>query len=78
MLPSPGWLSTRMCPPIKLTSRCEMAKPRPVPPNRRVVEESAWVNGAKIVSNFSAAMPMPVSETEKCKSQTDRGLGIGD
>ena len=47
-----------------------MASPSPVPPNRRLVEESAWVKGAKIVSNFSAAMPMPVSETEKCRLQT--------
>ncbi len=46
-----------------------MAKPRPVPPNRRLVEESAWVKGAKILANFSGAMPIPVSDTEN-RSET--------
>ena len=41
VLPSPGWLSNPMVPPIAVTSCREMARPRPVPPNLRVVDESA-------------------------------------
>ena len=36
-----------------------------MPPNRRVVEPSACSNGSKIVSSFSAGMPIPVSATAK-------------
>ena len=35
-------------PPISATSCAEIARPSPVPPNRRVVEPSACVNGSKI------------------------------
>ena len=48
-----------------------MASPSPVPPNRRVVEPSAWVNGSNSRSRVSGAMPMPVSETAKVTG--DRG-----
>ena len=40
-----------------------MASPSPVPPCRRVVELSAWMNGSKIDACLSAAMPMPESLT---------------
>ena len=43
-----------------------MARPRPVPPNRRVVDPSACLKASKIVSCFSGGMPMPVSVTAKC------------
>ena len=38
--PSPGSLSTHIVPPISSLKRRLMAKPRPVPPYCRVVEES--------------------------------------
>ena len=65
VLPTPGSLSTQIRPPISSTSLAEIVRPSPVPPNRRVVEPSACSNGWKIVSSFSAGMPMPVSATEK-------------
>ena len=37
-----------------------------MPPKRRVVDVSAWVNESKIVACLSAAMPTPVSLTVKC------------
>ena len=30
--PTPGWLSSVMRPPMRLTMRSEMLRPRPVPP----------------------------------------------
>ena len=52
--------------PIIFTSVSEMVSPRPVPPKRRVVEPSAWLNASKMVDCLSGAMPMPVSVTTKC------------
>ena len=37
-LPRPGALSTPISPPIASTMRREMARPRPVPPKRRVAD----------------------------------------
>ena len=45
-----------------------MVSPRPVPPNCRVVEPSAWVNGSKMASRRSGGMPMPVSRTTPCSA----------
>jgi len=50
-------------PPKRRANWREIAKPRPVPPNMRVVETSAWTKGSKIVARFSAGIPMPVSCT---------------
>ena len=50
VLPLPTSLSTQMRPPISSTSCGEMARPRPVPPNRRVVELSAWLKASKIAA----------------------------
>ncbi len=61
--PFPSTLSTWICPPISSTSCLEMVRPRPVPPNRRVVEPSAWRNDSKIRGSCSGLMPMPVSFT---------------
>ena len=36
-LPLPGLLSTEISPPIASTSRLQIARPRPVPPNRREI-----------------------------------------
>ena len=65
VLPVPASLSTPIVPPIKPTRRRAMASPSPVPPNRRLVEPSAWVNGSNRRSRASGAMPMPVSVTAK-------------
>ena len=43
--PRPGRLSASSRPAIMSTSRLQMAKPKPVPPNCRVVELSACWNG---------------------------------
>ena len=43
-----------------------MVVPSPVPPKRREVELSAWVNDSKIRSIRSEEMPIPVSVTAKC------------
>jgi hypothetical protein len=42
--PCPGVLTTPISPPISSVSCFEIDKPSPVPPNRRVMEPSAWVN----------------------------------
>ena len=49
-----------------LTRVEEIVRPRPVPPNRRVVDPSAWLKASKIVSCLSAGTPTPVSLTRKC------------
>ena len=61
VLPWPGSLSTVMSPPIIRQNRRLMARPRPVPPNLRVVEASAWVKASKSLASCSGVMPMPVS-----------------
>ena len=50
-------------PPMAWQSSRQIDRPRPVPPNRRVVEESAWTNFSNTRSSCSAGMPMPVSAT---------------
>ena len=61
MEPLPGWLSTLISPPIIWQKRRVMARPRPVPPNLRVVEASAWVKARRAPSICSGVMPTPVS-----------------
>ena len=65
VLPSPGTpvLSTHTVPPISSASRRLIARPSPVPPYRRLVEASAWVNDRNSRSMRSGGMPMPVSRT---------------
>ncbi len=57
-------VSTDRFPSISSERRLDMVNPRPVPPNLRVVEESAWVKLSKIDSTLSFAIPIPVSLTE--------------
>src|SRR5438132_1760587 len=45
--PLPGSLATLTSPPIMRASLRVMARPRPVPPYCRAVEESAWVNSSE-------------------------------
>ena len=44
-LPRPASLVTLISPPIIWQNLRVIVRPRPVPPNCRVVEASAWVNG---------------------------------
>ena len=59
--PTPFWLFTVIEPPMSLANRRVMAKPRPVPPNFRVVLSSACEKTRKIRSHSSSEMPIPVS-----------------
>ena len=69
VLPMPGCeASTQMRPPMSSTRLRLMASPRPVPPKRRVVDWSAWLNFSNRRSWTSGGMPMPVSRTQTCIS----------
>ena len=54
----------------------QMARPRPVPPKRRVVEESAWENGSNSRRAVSGAMPMPVSLTSNRTQRRRRSVAL--
>ena len=62
----PGSLSTVTSPPMACTSREEIVRPRPVPPNLREIELSSWEKASKIDPSLSLGMPMPVSSTVNC------------
>ncbi len=64
-LPLPSSEVTTTSPPSRLQRRLVMASPRPVPPNLRVVEESAWVKAWNSLACCSGVMPMPESDTSK-------------
>ena len=68
MLPTPAWLSTHRWPSIISAKLCEIVRPRPVPPYRRVEEESACEKASKIDFCLSAGIPIPLSKTEKRNS----------
>src|SRR5688572_21689887 len=75
--PTPYSLSTVTSPPISRQKWRVIARPSPVPPKRRVVEESAWENASNRRPSCSSVMPMPVSETAKVTSGESRlGLGV--
>src|SRR3954469_18559503 len=65
--PSPRTDSTSMVPPCIATSRCEIARPRPVPPFWRVELLSTCWNSSKMRFWSSGAMPGPVSRTAMSK-----------
>ena len=66
LLPCPApALSTHMAPPINSASSLLIARPRPVPPYLRVVEESAWLNFWNRRDLPCSDSPMPVSRTMK-------------
>ncbi len=60
--PSPS-LSARTVPPCSSTRWLTTARPRPRPPCRRVVEDSACRKGSKTRGRNSGWMPCPVSRT---------------
>ena len=62
-----------MRPSISSTKFLEIASPKPVPPNRRVVEASTCMNDWNNRSSAGPAMPIPVSRTVKCTSRKSSG-----
>ena len=71
--PAPGLLSQSSEPPISSASSLEMARPRPVPPNRRVIELSACWKRPSTRGLSAGWKPTPVSETSK-RAQPGRRL----
>ena len=63
VLPTPGVLRSWISPPSRFDSSRLIARPRPVPPNFRLVLASACWNASKMIRCFSGGMPMPVSDT---------------
>ena len=61
--PAPGWLSTATSPPSRWQKWRVRARPRPVPPYRRVVDASACVNASNRRPSCSGVIPIPVSAT---------------
>ena len=66
-LPGPS-LCAHMCPPISSERRLLIARPRPVPPYLRVVDESACENDWNSRLIASSDKPIPVSWTAKVSS----------
>ena len=79
-LPSPGTplLSTVIVPPCNSASRLLIASPRPVPPNRREIEASAWLNDWNSRPIRSGGIPIPVSRTATSISQCRLSSRPGD
>ena len=65
VLPRPGTpaLSTRIVPSIISARRLLIARPRPVPPYRRLVVASTWLNDWNRRSTRPGGIPIPVSRT---------------
>ena len=72
--PRPGALVDRDSPPSIWQKCWTSASPRPVPPNRLLVDASAWANAWNSRPSCSSVIPMPVSETAKV-TQPSRGRG---
>ena len=70
---SPGRAPTapRCAPPISSTSERLIARPRPVPPNRRRIEASACSKRRNRRAPVSSSKPMPVSVTRKRTSSPE-------
>ena len=62
------WLSSSTSLPIRRSRLRLMLRPRPVPPNLRVTDESPWLNSVKMFLAYSGSMPMPVSITRNVTS----------
>ena len=63
LAPFPSWLSTQISPPINVTNCLHIAKPRPVPPYRRDIDSSPWLNGWNSNAFCVLFSPIPVSLT---------------
>ena len=64
-----------MCPPISSERRLLIARPNPVPPYLRVVDESACENDWNSRLMPSADNPMPVSRTANVSSACPSASG---
>ena len=69
--PWPSSLCTPISPPMLSMSCLQIESPRPVPPNLRVVEASAWANAWKRCFCAAGAIPMPLSRMRKLSCATD-------
>jgi hypothetical protein len=74
--PLPASLSAQILPPINSARRLQIARPRPVPPNCRVVELSTWESDLNSRSILLAGMPMPVSRTEMRMKNASGSAGV--
>ena len=63
LLPVPMLDATSTFPDSSFAISRLIDRPRPVPPNRRLVVPSAYWNGSKISASRSCAIPIPVSRT---------------
>lgn len=68
VLPTPSVDSTVTSPPLRRAKPRDSASPSPVPPNRRVTNASACVNGWNSRPACSRLIPMPVSDTDTANS----------
>lgn len=59
--PAPTCDSTPISPRICLTRESDIERPNPVPPNRRVLELSAWEKGCQRFLLSESDKPIPVS-----------------
>ena len=67
--PRPSSLTTSTSPSIIRHSLRTITRPRPVPPYRRDIEPSAWVNAWNRRSSASREIPIPVSVTSICSAR---------
>ncbi|MNF76215.1 hypothetical protein D3C84_583220 [compost metagenome] len=72
-LPRPSWDLTSNWPCMASQRWRVRARPRPVPPNCRVIPALPWEKGWNSLGRASAEMPMPVSRT---LISTPPGLGV--
>ena len=78
VLPAPGVLRIPASPPISSDSLRVIASPRPVPPDRRVVERSACSNAVNSRGAASGAMRRSVRRNSPacaCRSSPTRASG---
>mmetsp|Transcript_10396 Transcript_10396/g.32893 ORF Transcript_10396/g.32893 Transcript_10396/m.32893 type:complete len:449 (-) Transcript_10396:1563-2909(-) len=75
--PTPGFDDTPTRPPIMAVSCLEMYRPRPVPPNSRVVDSSTCVNSLNSFACPSLLIPMPVSFTANSRYTGSRISSTG-
>ena len=85
MLRVPSALAIVSFPPIASVSCKQMASPSPVPPNRRVVDASAWLNGsfwglqARHENHVNVRRPSDGSDPHaKLQTIHDRHLAVDD
>ncbi|OPZ73494.1 MAG: hypothetical protein BWY82_01118 [Verrucomicrobia bacterium ADurb.Bin474] len=73
--PRPGILSTPRRPPIMSTSPLEITKPIPLPPYRRVVDESSCMKGLNKSAIRPGLIPIPVSRIATSTLEGSSGWG---